>query len=79
MQWHYFSQIVRGGFDASKLVLGGGARILSGPDAPVDGVTGKGRAGRGSLYIRTTADPELYENVGTKQVPDWYTLVGGLN
>lgn len=78
MQPHYFDQLVRTSFKASGLVLGGGARILSGPDVPVDGVTGKGRAGRGSLYIRLVDDPELYENVGTKQVPDWYTLVGGL-
>ncbi len=78
-QQHTFHRLVQGTFALEGMSLTGGARILHGPSAPVDGVTGAGRAGPGSLYIVTIAEPELYENAGTKLVPVWQALVSGLH
>ena len=74
-QQHTFQRLVETTFALEGLVLGGGARILHGVVMPVSGVTGKGRAGKGSLYIHTGPAPGLYENAGTKLVPIWQTLV----
>jgi hypothetical protein len=78
-QQHTFERLAGGTFALEGLVLGSGTRILHGTAAPTSGVTGKGRAAKGSLYIQTVAgNPALYENAGTKLDPVWQQLVGGL-
>ena len=55
----------------------GGARLLSGVGVPVNGVTGRGKAGPGSLYVSYGAywpaqdSVTLWENTGTKAQPIW--------
>ena len=61
------------------LALKNGIIIFSGTAAPVDTVTGAGKAGIGSIYIRTSNGAQ-YTNTGTKASPTWSLLgtVGAL-
>lgn len=55
-----------------SLELANDLKILQGVEAPVDGKTGAGEAGPGSLYIQTDdANSELYINKGPKDFPEW--------
>ena len=51
------------------------ARIFSGNVVPVDGTsgTGVGKAGPGSIYIRTDV-ATVYINTGTKASPSWKAI-----
>lgn len=53
----------------------GSARIFAGAVAPVDGTsgTGAGKAGPGSMYIRTDV-ATVYINTGTKASPTWKSV-----
>lgn len=64
--------ITNASVDISTLLFSNGARILYGEANPEHGVTGKGRAGPGSLYICTSPDSSYVAyNIGTKQFPIW--------
>jgi hypothetical protein len=71
-----FRNLVQGTVDHSALVWKDGARVIHGVGNPTQFQTGKGRAGPGSLYIRTD-QAALWENVGTKIRPTWQHLYGG--
>lgn len=62
--------VIRGG-----LALKNNIRVLTGTTAPTNGTsgTGVGKAGPGSLYLRTNGT--TYVNVGTKASPNWLAQV----
>lgn len=64
----------KGNFIAGAFSLTDGTRWFSGTGAPSNGVTGAGKAGKGSIYVRTS-NGAWYTNTGTKASPTW-TLMG---
>lgn len=64
-----------GVFRVGYLLMKGGVMVFSGSGAPTDGTsgTGAGKAGPGSLYVRT-ADGAVYANTNTKASPTWSQL-----
>lgn len=63
-------QISPGGYaKVGGLALKNGIIVFTGTTAPTNGVTGAGKAGPGSLYVRT--DGTFFTNTGTKASPVW--------
>lgn len=63
----------RGVFQVGALLLNKSAMVMTGSGAPSNGVTGAGKAGPGSLYIRTGTGA-IYANTNTKASPTWTQL-----
>lgn len=63
-----------GRFRVGSLLMRNGIELFSGTGAPVNGSTGAGKAGIGSVYTRTSNGAE-YVNTGTLASPTW-SLVG---
>jgi hypothetical protein len=71
-----FYKVTQGTVPIEQFVFGHGTRILHGTADPTDGVTGRGRAATGSLYIKTHPSASaIYENTGSKQLPSWTVRV----
>jgi hypothetical protein len=64
-----------GVFKVGSLLMKGGVRVFSGSGAPTDGTsgTGAGKAGPGSLYVRT-GNGTIYVNTNTQASPTWGAL-----
>jgi len=63
----------RGTWMAGSLMLNHDVMIMSGTVAPTNNVTGKGKAGPGSLYIYVIG-PAIYYNANTKAAPTWTAI-----
>jgi hypothetical protein len=71
-----FYKLTQGTVPIESFLFGHGTRVLHGTSAPVTGVTGRGRAGTGSLYILADlGNSGIYENTGTKRAPVWTVRV----
>lgn len=66
-------RLSRGTVLVGAVVLKNGVALFDGTTAPVNGVTGAGFAGPGSLYFRTSG--KIYSNTGTKASPTWTAAV----
>lgn len=64
------NHITKGTGAVGRLLIGGKVLVFTGAGAPVDGTTGAGKAGPGSIYVDHTPGA-LYINTGTKASPVW--------
>lgn len=69
--------ITKGTGQVGRLLVGK-ALIFTGAGVPVDGTTGAGKAGPGSLYLDQT-NGGAYINAGTKASPIWHYLDAATN
>jgi hypothetical protein len=70
-------RLSRGLIAVGGVILKNGVALFDGTGVPVDGVTGAGVAGPGSVYFRTNGDQ--YTNTGTKASPTWTATVNAVS